>query len=296
MRIGVDLGGTNIAAGIVLADGRILAKNSVTFRRGGGEAGLISDVAGLCNGLLVDNNILPGQIEALGIGCPGSVDPQRGVILRAYNLGLENVSVSHLLGRVLMLPIHVANDANCAALGEATFGAARGSKFSITITLGTGVGGGLIFNGRIYTGPFFAAGEMHQVIRAGGEACACGRRGCWEAYVSAGALTRVAIGLGGGNDVTAKMVFEAADAGVNWAIQATEEYYDNLAIGLGNLVNILQPEVIVIGGGISGRGQGLIDAVNKRMAAETFGDDLRTKFVIADLGNDAGIIGAALLP
>ena len=308
-RIGVDLGGTNIAAGIVSGDGKILIKKSVPFVIRETHDEVANDIVGLVNALFEEGGISAAQIISLGIGGPGTMDPPRGMILTAHNLKLYNMPVSHMLQRVLKLPVYVENDANCAALGESAFGAARGSKFSITITLGTGVGGGIIIGGRIYSGPFFAAGEMHQVIRADGRMCTCGRPGCWEEYASARGLIHevtsrlqrlqsskiLAMADGDVSNISPKTVFAALDAGDSFAAYVIEQYIDNLCIGIGNLINILQPEIIVIGGGISGRGQSLADGINARLLDMVFGRDLRTKIAIAKLGNDAGIIGAAML-
>ena len=307
-RIGVDLGGTNIAAGIVAADGSITHKKSIPFVQKD-QQGLVDDIIGLCQDLLEMAALTLTEIESIGIGVPGIVNPPEGMILAACNLNVEKMPISHLVGQVLKVPIFLDNDANCAALGEAAFGAAKNSKYSITITLGTGIGGGIILDGKVYSGPFFTAAEMHHVIRAEGEMCSCGRRGCWEEYAAARGLVREAtrwgerlstslvLEMAGGDasKVTAKMVFDAADAGDSLAVYALEVYLDNLSIGLGNLVNILQPEIIVIGGGMSGKGQSLIHAIESRMPDMVYGRDVRTKFVIAELGNDAGIVGAALL-
>ena len=294
-RIGVDLGGTNIAAGIVADNGTIFAKSSVRFVLGCSQQELADSIAAQCRNLVAGAGLGMEQIEGIGIGAPGLLDPPRGLILRAFNLGLENMSVSHLVGRVLNKSVRLANDANCAALGEAAYGAAKNTRHSVTVTLGTGIGGGIIIDGKIYDGAFFSAGELHQVIRADGELCTCGRRGCWEAYVSAGALVRQAVQASGGANFTAKMVFEAAEANVPWAVQVVGTYLDNLAIGLGNIVNILQPEVVVLGGGMAGYGKPLLDGLAARMPSHVFNGDVQTRFVLAKLGNDAGIVGAALL-
>jgi len=294
-RIGVDLGGTNIAAGIVATNGAIFAKSSVRFVLGCSQQELTESIEKLCRNLVADAGLTMEQVTSVGIGAPGLLDPPKGVILQAFNLRQQNMPISHLVSRVLNKPIRLANDANCAALAEAAFGAAKNSRHSVTITLGTGIGGGIIIDGKIYEGAFFSAGELHQVIRADGELCTCGRHGCWEAYVSSGALVRHAALLSGGAKLTAKMIFEAAEANVPWAAQVVEEFLDNLAIGLGNIVNILQPEVIVLGGGMSGYGQPLLDGLAKRMPQNVFDGDVKTRFTLAQLGNDAGIVGAALL-
>ncbi|MDR2168022.1 MAG: ROK family protein, partial [Clostridiales bacterium] len=186
LTIGVDLGGTNLAAGIV-DNGKILHKMSVATNFKEGAGALIADIARLCNELTADFE----NIVSIGIGCPGIVNPKEGILVKAPNLGLFNIEISQPLSRLLNLPVFIENDANCAALGEHSRGAAKGAVSSITVTLGTGVGGGIIIDGKIYSGPFFGAGEIgHHVIVVGGEACNCGRRGCWEAYASANALKK----------------------------------------------------------------------------------------------------------
>ena len=307
-RIGVDLGGTNIAAGLVDDDGKIKASKSIKFVTRNNHEDLAADIAGLCKDLMQIGGVGSAQIHSVGLGSPGTIDPPNGTIIKAHNLNIVNMPASHLIGRVLNLPVYVENDANCAALGEAAFGAARGAKNSITITLGTGIGCGIIIDSKIYSGTFFGAGEAHFVIRADGKMCTCGLRGCWEEYGSARGLVSEATQrqyrldesqilklVGDIKNITPKIIFEAADLGDNLAIFAIENYIDNLCLGLGALINILQPEIIVIGGGLSGRGQTLVNHINCRLPDVVYARDVRTKIVLAALGNDAGIIGAAML-
>jgi len=206
--------------------------------------------------------------------------------------------------------VYVANDANCAAFAEAMFGAARGSKHSVTITLGTGIGGGIIIDGSIYSGSFFGAGEVgHHIIQVNGELCGCDQKGCWEAYASASALIRDTIEGAKNNSnsiinklvadnldaITAKTAFDAALMKDETAIGIIENYLDYLCVGLSNIVNIIQPEIIVLGGGISGQGDGLIAAIEDRVKTQVLGGSMKTRFAVAQLGNDAGIIGASML-
>jgi len=307
MRIGVDLGGTNIAAGIVSDDGKVLAKKSVPTGAHRGSDAVMSDIILLCNELVCESAF---PVRHVGIGCPGTVNSKEGIVLLAPNINFKDVPVSRQMSRLLNIPVYLDNDANCAALGEAKFGAARGSQNSVIITLGTGIGGGIVIGGKVYTGTFFGAGEVgHQIIHAGGNVCGCGRRGCWEAYASASSLIRqakrwahrittsmIAEMAGGDMDqVTAKIIFDAAGAGDGLAREVIDEYVNNLCIGMSNLINIFQPDVMVIGGGVSGHGQGLLDAIGCRIPDMVFNSDIVTKFVIAELGNDAGIVGAACL-
>lgn len=301
------MGGTNIAGGIVSDDGKVLAKKSIPTRADRGPAAVLADIAQLCKELMSESAT---PMRHVGIGCPGTVNSAEGIVLLAPNIDFRNIPVSQELSGLLNIPVLVDNDANCAALGEAKYGAARGSQNSITVTLGTGIGGGIIIGGKIYTGTFFGAGEVgHQIIRAGGNICGCGRRGCWEAYASALSLIRKSqqwehrvttsriYEMAGGNPagITAKIIFDAAGAGDGLAREVVDEYVNDLCIGLANLINIFQPDVMVIGGGVSGHGQGLLDAIECRMPDMVFAGDVVTKFVIAQLGNDAGIVGAACL-
>jgi len=308
--IGIDLGGTNIAGGICDNSGRLVLKRTIPTLSLRGADLVISDIITLCKSIVEESRLDSADIASVGIGCPGTVNSLCGTIVNAPNVNLINVPIGAMVNDGLNLPVYIENDANCAALSEAMFGAARGSKNSLTVTLGTGIGSGIIIDGYIYSGSFFGAGELgHHVIRMDGEACGCGQRGCWEAYASATALIRDTVSgaknnpgsiinsLVSGNldEVTAKTAFDCALAGDSTAIDIVENYLDNLCVGLANIVNMLQPEIIVIGGGISGQGASLIASIEKRVAKRILGGDLKTRFAIAKLGNDAGIIGAAML-
>ncbi|MCL2753743.1 MAG: ROK family protein, partial [Defluviitaleaceae bacterium] len=206
------------------------------------------------------------------------------------NLGIENVDISHQMSMLLNKDVYVENDANCAALAEHRFGVAVGTKNSVTITLGTGIGGGIIIDNKIFAGSLFGGGEIgHHVIKARGEKCSCKRHGCWESYASATALRRMAGGK------SPKEVFAKARAGDKALKAVVDEYIEYLCEGLVNIANILQPEIIVIGGGISGEGSYFLDKIHNSINGRFFDNQNPTKIVIAGLGNDAGIIGAALL-
>jgi glucokinase len=252
----------------------------------------------------------PGPVAGVGVGLPGSVNPPLGVVNYANNLPVRDTPLARQLSDAAGLPVVIENDANCAALGEYVAGAAKGSRNSITVTLGTGIGGGIITEGRVYGGTFFAAGEIgHHVIAVGGERCSCGRLGCFEAYCSATGLIRVtrrAIeanpkGLMSemvGGDlslVNAKLPFDASRAGDKTAALVIERYEDYLAEGLTNLIHIFDPDVIVIGGGIGKQGENLLVPVRERVSRLVYGELLNTRIVPAALGNDAGIVGAGML-
>jgi len=308
--IGIDIGGTNIAGGIVDADGKIIIKKVLPTLPIRGSKLVIKDIINLCKSLAEGSSISACGIKSIGIGSPGIVNPQSGKVVYAANLNFMNVALSDMLREELTYPVLIDNDANCAALGESAFGAAQGCEHSVTITLGTGIGGGIIANGSIYSGSFFGAGEIgHHIICINGADCSCGAKGCWEAYASASALIRGTVNaaksspsslinkLVNGNleKIDAKTAFDASLKGDEVAKGVVENYIDYLCIGLINVANILQPEVIVIGGGISGQGSALISQIESRAERFAAFGGMKTKIAIAELGNDAGIIGAAQL-
>ena len=307
--IGIDLGGTNIAAGIVAPDGAILHKRSIPTHRERPASAILTDMAALCRQLVTEAELdMEHDIQSVGVGAPGMVDSRRGVILCASNLNFQDTPVKEELQKLIPKPVRVENDANCAALAESVCGAAQGTRDSITVTLGTGVGGGILVDGRLVSGAWFGGGEVgHHVIVSGGEPCACGRRGCWEAYASATALirdTRRAAVPGSrlyeavGGDlagIDAKTAFDAAEDGDPAARDVISRYLGYLAEGLMNLVNIFQPEVIAIGGGVSAQGEKILLPLRERVNGMGYGGRTTTRLEIARLGNDAGIIGAALL-
>lgn len=310
IHLGVDLGGTKIAVGITDDTGHILYKDNVPTCRERGYAAIIKDIIDLCKEIINKQQIDIKDIKSIGIGSPGRCDSGNGTIIYANNFDFENTSIKDEIQKHINLPVYVENDGNCAALAENMFGAAKGAKNSITITLGTGVGSGVILNGRIFCGSFFGGCELgHQVIRKDGELCTCGRKGCWEAYASASALIREAkiaavrnphslinsCVKGDLSRIEAKTVFDCADQGDQTAKIVVNEYLLNIAEGIANLINIFEPEVIVIGGGVSAQGEKLLAPVNEIITSLTYGGKSKTRLAIAQLGNDAGIIGAAFL-
>ena len=308
--IGIDIGGTTIIGGIVDAKGKIIIKKSIPTLPKRDNGLIIADIIKLCKSLISDKCISVKDINSIGLGSPGIISPQNRTVINAANLGFINVPLGDMLEAELAHPIYIGNDANCAALGESLFGAAKGSVNSVTVTLGTGIGGGIVSDGSIYSGSFFGAGEVgHHIICVDGEPCGCGMKGCWEAYASASALIRDTEKAARNNPhslinhiinadmskITAKTAFDAALLGDETAKTVVKRYIGYLCIGLINIVNILQPEVIAIGGGVSGQGNGLIDMIESRMNKYIPLSGIKTRFVIAGLGNDAGIIGAAQL-
>lgn len=312
LNIGIDLGGTNIAVAIVDDKGRIIRKGSTPTMNERGYQDIVKDMAQLSLKLLEEEGLSKEEIHSVGIGSPGIPDPKEGVIVYANNLHFKNTPIRAEFQKYLDLPVYVENDANVAALGEYESGAGALYKDFVAITLGTGVGGGVIIDRKIIGGAWNGGGELgHIVIRAGGVPCTCGRKGCWESYCSATGLIRAAREaaaanpssmlneLAGGDlgKMNAKIPFDAAQAGDAAAKQVIDDYIENLAIGLVNVINIFQPEIIVLGGGVSAQGDNLIKPLKERMTEEIYGgaEAFKTKIEVAGLGNDAGIIGAAML-
>ncbi len=315
-RIGIDLGGTNIAAGLVNEKFEIIAKESTPTLVGRPNLEIVRDIAALANKLCADAGITLSDVAALGIASPGIVDDATGCVVYANNLDFRNFPILPELHKLLdIAEMHIENDANAAAWGEAIAGAAKGSKSSVMITLGTGVGGGIVDGGKVYKGFNNAAGELgHIVIRVDGRPCTCGRHGCWEAYSSATGLinmtkekieeckqtgretvmTRLVAEKGKVNGRTA---FDGKRLGDAAACEVVDEYIKYLASGIASMINIFQPEVLSIGGGISNEGQYLLDLVIPKVHEQQYGTGLvpMTDIRIAQLRNDAGIIGAAVL-
>jgi glucokinase len=314
--IGIDLGGTNIAAGIVNEDYKIIAKGSVpTLAEREGSA-IVDDMANLCAGLVKDAGLTFDDIHYAGIASPGTCDSDRGVVLYANNLPFFQFPISEMLrARIPLKNVYIENDANAAAKGESVAGAAKGSAYSVFITLGTGVGGGVVVNGSVYSGFNFAGAELgHMVIVYNGRQCSCGRRGCWESYSSATGLVAMTkekmqqtdpadtimwqMCDNSLNNISGKTAFAAARQGDSAGQAVVDMYINYLACGITNIINIFQPEILSIGGGISNERDYLLKPLIKHVRSDEYGSSTeraRTEIKIAELGNDAGIIGAALL-
>ncbi|ONI38006.1 glucokinase [Candidatus Epulonipiscium fishelsonii] len=308
--IGVDLGGTTIKVGLINEEYKIVQTAVCDTKVERPTSEILKDMAFLCKEVMKKENISEKDVDSIGIGCPGLTVPKDGIILTSPNLPtFNNTNVKTEIQKYIDLPIYVENDANVAALGEVINGAAKGAKNAIVVTLGTGVGGGIIIDGKVYSGAFFGAGEVgHHTISLESEyMCGCGRKGCWEQYASATALirdTKIAIEnkdskikeLANGGEINAKIIFEAAQAGDKIANEVLDQYFKFIGIGILNLINILQPEIVVLGGGMSAQKENLINPVIKYLNENLYGGvELKTKIKAATLGNDAGIIGAGLL-
>ena len=315
-RIGIDLGGTNIAAAIVNNEFKIVKKMSIPTGREREAALIMDDMAALCKKVCAEAGIDFSEIEAVGIASPGVANHTDGVVEYSCNLPFRKFPICAELGKRLGLTnIHVENDANAAAWGEAVAGAAKGTHDSVMITLGTGVGGGVIIGGKVFSGFNYAGAELgHIVIEVGGRQCGCGRRGCWEAYSSATGLIKMTVEKieecekSGRKTIMTEMVakhgkvsgrtaFDGLRAGDEAAKEVVDTYIKYLGSGIASMINIFQPEVLSIGGGISGEGQFLLDLLQPVLSTETYGVGFvkPTTVVIAQLGNDAGIVGAAFL-
>lgn len=312
-RVGVDLGGTNIAVGVVDDNFNIIGRGKMKTNAPRDAKLIFDDIATAVKMAVEDANLRLFDIESIGIGTPGSVNKELGMIDYANNLAFDHVPAKALLSASLGIDkIYIDNDANCAALGEALAGAGKNKNSFVAITLGTGVGSGIVIDGKLVNGCNYAAGECgHMVIDMDGEQCNCGRRGCWERYASATALiaqTKDAMkkdidsimwDLVDNNiaRVSGRTAFDAMRKGDATGKMVVDNYIRYIAIGLVNVINALQPDVICIGGGISHEKDNLLVPLRKHVSRGRYSiySDNQTELCCAVLGNDAGIIGAALL-
>ncbi|MFA5889667.1 MAG: ROK family glucokinase [Actinomycetota bacterium] len=308
LTLGIDVGGTKIAAGVVDDSGAVLARRKVLTEAGRPEA----VVAGIVKVAAELHAAAPG-IAAVGVGAAGIVDFRRGVVLFAPNISWRDVPLRSMLAGRLGVPVVVDNDANVAAWGEAFHGAGAGARDQILLTVGTGVGGGFVLGGELYRGAHGAAAEVgHMVVNAGGPVCGCGARGCLEAMASGTAIGRIARERGddpaaagvlarASGDlaaITGEMVGDAAVEGDPFAVSVVAEAGGWLGVGIASLVNLLDPDVVVVGGGVAtGVGELLLAPARARMRGAVMGDEFRSHppVVPAMLGDDAGVIGAAAL-
>lgn len=310
--VGVDIGGTNLKVGVVDRDGQIISRAKAKTKVPARAAELSSDLWMLIQQALEKKKISLSQVSRIGVGCPGTVEPTEGILQYACNLELANARLGDLLEDVSGKSVFLENDANCALLGEVKLGAARGAKNAVMLTLGTGIGSGILVDGKIYSGFNCFGGEIgHMVIVSGGALCSCGRKGCFERYASASALVRMTreamerdrstvlweISDGDLEKVSGITVFEGQKRGDLRAQEILNRYVQYLADGVTNVINILQPEVLVIGGGLGSQGEELLNPLRKLVDAQVYskGAKAQTQIVSSQLGNDAGIIGAAFL-
>jgi glucokinase len=308
--IGIDLGGTCIKGGIVNEKGEILVCDKTPTEVEKGDKGVAANIAKLANDLLARQGLTTADVEGLGIGSPGMIDSNEGNVVYANNLGWENFRICDELSRLLGgITVKIGNEANVAAVGEVKFGAARNYNNAVMITLGTGVGGGIVLDGKIVEGNRGAGAELgHIVIVKDGEQCSCGRRGCFEAYSSATALirdTKRAMEahpdskmweIGSIDAVGGRTVFDYAPIDP-YAKAVLDSYIEHLACGLINYANIFRPEVILLGGGVCAQGDNLIKPLQAIMNKEIYAGDKgpQVPILIAELENSAGLLGAAAL-
>ena len=304
--IGIDLGGTNIAAGIVTEDYKLLEKGSVPTKAQRPWQEVAADMARLAMELVEKAGLSRADCAGIGVGSPGICNGDTGEVVYSNNLYWDDVPLCPTLTRLTGLPCRLSNDANCAALGEVVADAAKGCKTAVLLTLGTGVGGGVVIDGKIYEGQASAGAELgHCTLISGGVECTCGRRGCIESYASATALIRQASEAAAAHPesllnkerITAKSVYDAMRAGDDAAKAVVAQYEEYLGEAIVDMVNIFRPEMLLLGGGISGEGKALTDPMNEYVKAHCFGGDKSfvTRVDTATLGNKAGIIGAAAL-
>lgn len=311
-KLGIDLGGTNIVASVVDENYKIIstAKRKTNCPRPADE--IVDDMAAVALEAIEMANLTKDDIDAAGVGAPGAINPVDGIITYANNLGFRDVPMAAMLKERTGLDFYLENDANAAAYGEYIAGAGKGTKNFVMITLGTGVGGGVIIDGKIFAGSNYAGAELgHTVIAMDGEMCTCGRQGCWEAYASATALIRqtkqAMIRYADSimwelcdndiNKVSGITAFDAMRKGDAAGKAVVDRYVQYIAIGIANNINIFQPEMICIGGGVSKEGDNLIKPIVEYVNGDNYARFLPKKAEIktAQLGNDAGIIGAAYI-
>ena len=308
--IGIDIGGMSIKGAAVDSNGRVYEKFSMPFIKGEPGEVTIRKLAEIVKEYIAANK-LEDKIVGIGLGSPGTLDIKNGIVNYANNLGWNDLHVADIMHEMLPYPIRLTNDANAASLGEAKYGAGKSYESIIMLTLGTGVGGGIIINGKLYEGHEGKGGELgHTVIVVDGEPCTCGRKGCLEAYASASALireTKKAMRLNKRSLmwkicpeidlVSGKVPFEAVSKGDATAIKVLDEYVKYLGEGILNYCNIFRPNVIVLSGGIANAGPALFDRVNAYVKERYYGykSTPEVKVVPAELGYDSGKIGAAAL-
>lgn len=311
-KLGIDLGGTNIVAGVVDENYKIVAtaKRKTNTPRPADE--ILDDMAAVALEAVKNAGLKAEDIEAAGVGSPGAIDPVNGIVCFSNNLEFYNVPMAQMLKDRTGFDFYLENDANAAAYGEFVAGAGKGTNNFMMITLGTGVGGGIIIDKKLYSGSNYAGAELgHVVISMDGEMCSCGRQGCWEAYASATALIRQTkqamikypdsimwkLCNDNINNVNGLTAFDAMRQGDKAGKAVVDRYINYIAVGIANNINIFQPDVICIGGGVSKEGDNLILPITEFVNGDNFARNIEKKALIktADLGNDAGIIGAAYL-
>ena len=309
--VGIDLGGTSVKAGLVDENGKILQKATCPTKVERGARPVVDDMAALALKVIEMGGVTLDDVKAIGVGLPGIQDPRTGHVPFCTNLYWHEVPVIEWMQETVNKPIYIGNDATVAGLAESVAGVSAGIQNSVFVTLGTGVGGGVVLGGKVYSGVHGVGSEIgHMITVVDGEPCTCGNRGCWERYASATALIRMgkeAAKANPGNLITASVngnldaieartVIDAAKAGDETALKVFDRYIYHLCVGLIAIINFYDPEVIVLGGGVSHAGAFLLDAVRAKIPSMLFYKTMPyARIELASLGNDAGIIGAAML-
>lgn len=310
--VGIDLGGTNIVAGVVDANYKIISKSSVKTMSKRPAEEIINDMSLVAMEAIKTAGIALEDVSWVGVGAPGTINQDSGIVEYSNNLDWYNVPIRTMLQERMQKPVYIDNDANAAAYGEYIAGSAKDVDISIMITLGTGVGGGIVINNKVYTGFNFAGAELgHQVIVVDGRPCTCGRKGCLESYASATGLiktTKEAMEQDKDSEmwkvcnndisrVNGRTAFNAAKQGDKSAQAVVDSYIKALACGVTNIINTFQPNILCIGGGVSNEGDNLMNPLRELVKGEVYSRNSanNTEVVLATLGGDAGLIGAALL-
>lgn len=301
---GVDIGGTTVKIGLFSKEGQLIDKWEITTRKDEGGKYILSDIAESLDNKLVERGLSKADIEGIGMGVPGPVKAD-GTVLKCVNLGWGIFNVADEMSKITGLPVKAGNDANMAALGEMWQGGGKGYKDIVMVTLGTGVGGGIILDGRMLSGINGAGGEIGHICINDEETdvCGCGNKGCLEQYTSATGIVRMANRLLNTTDkpsklrtvqyISAKEIFDAAKEGDEVAADLVEEHGRSLGKALAQIACVVDPEIFVIGGGVSRAGDILINTTAKYFAQYAFHACRQTKFALATLGNDAGMYGGA---
>ncbi len=307
--LGVDVGGMSVKAGIVDDNGNLIKKRSIVTNAIGKTMEFIDDIIDLCDTVCRDARLTREDITSVGIGMPGTVNPTEGIVTYACNIGFTNVALRSIFQQKWNVPVYLANDADAAGLAEVKFGGGVGASDALLVTLGTGVGTGIVIDGKIFSGRGGAGGESgHMVIVADGEQCGCGRKGCFEAYASASALIRMTakavldnpeslLAKLASHGIDGRTAFNARLEGDPVATEVISQYVKYIGIGVTNLVNIFRPQIVLIGGGVSHEGEYFIRMIEEYVNEHAYGKSINPYVPLrqALLGNDAGIIGAAAL-
>lgn len=312
MRLGIDIGGMSVKYGLVNGENEIVARHVIGTNTAISGDEFVKEMIEAAKQLIEESAYTEGDIESIGIGCPGVIDAREGSVVYAANLGWKGVLLSEPFREAFQVPVAAANDADAAALGEAIAGEANGAQDALLLTLGTGVGSGVIQSGKILSGPLKGGCEMgHITVQADGIECTCGNKGCLETYASATALMRMGreaavanpdsmlakMAAGDLESIKGKQIFDCKEAGDKAAMEVVDKYLDYVTVGVATAVNIFRPEVVILGGGVSAQKEKLTDEIQKRLEKRAFGTGIceHAKVITSTLGNDAGIIGAALL-